>query len=108
MERIIILGNGPSIKKLNFDILKKEFVIGTNNIFLNKNFLKIKNSYFTVYDKRFFNPINKPLKEFFLNFKGFIYIPRKYKKEIMKIKKQKVLFNYKNSKIQKNYEKKIL
>lgn len=107
MDRIIILGNGPSIKKLNFKVLKKEVVIGTNNIFLNKKFSKIKNSYFTIYDKRFFNPIKEPLKKFIKKFKGNIYIPHKYKKEITKIKKQKIIFDNKNLKIQKSFKKKF-
>ena len=84
MKKIIILGNGPSIKKIDLNDFKKEIVIGTNNIYFKRKFTNIKNAYFTIYDKRFFNPIEKKLKNFLKKFKGKIYLPIKYKKKVKK------------------------
>ena len=39
MKKIIILGNGPSIKKIDLNDFKKEIVIGTNNIYQKENLL---------------------------------------------------------------------
>ena len=42
-KKIIILGNGPSIKKFQFKSIKNSFVIGTNNLIYSKIFSQNKN-----------------------------------------------------------------
>jgi len=107
MKKIIILGNGPSIKKINFNNFKKEVVIGTNNIYLKKKFNEIKNAYYTIYDKRFFNPIEVQLKNFLKKFKGKIYLPNKYKKKVTKIIKKNVIFDNTKNKLANKFAKKF-
>ena len=107
MKKIIILGNGPSIKKINFNNFKKEIVIGTNNIYLKKKFNEIKNAYYTIYDKRFFNPIEVQLKNFLKKFKGKIYLPNKYKKKVTKIIKKNVIFDNTKNKLANKFAKKF-
>ena len=107
MKKIIILGNGPSIKKINLNDFKKEIVIGTNNIYLKKKFINIKNSYYTIYDKRFFNPIEKKLKNFLKNFRGKIYLPNKYKKEVEEIIKKENFFKVTKNTLAKQFTKKF-
>ena len=58
-KKIIILGNGPSIKKFQFKSIKNSLIIGTNNLIYNKLFSQNKNYIYTAYDKSFFkNNIN--------------------------------------------------
>ena len=55
---INVLGNGPSLK--NYTWPKDIITIGTNWILNNKDFIKIKNYYYVVYDENFF--LNKEIK----------------------------------------------
>jgi len=107
MKKIIILGNGPSIKEIDLNDFKKEIVIGTNNIYLKRKFTNIKNSYFTIYDKRFFNPIEKKLKNFLKKFRGKIYLPNKYKKKVKKIIKKENFFKGTKNRLVNEFTKKF-
>jgi hypothetical protein len=58
MKNIIILGNGPSIKKFRFKSIRNSFIIGTNNLIHNKIFSQNKNYIYTAYDESFFKNNN--------------------------------------------------
>ena len=78
MKNIIILGNGPSIKKFRFKSTRNSFVIGTNNLIHNKTFSQNKNYIYTAYDESFFknnnikwlNAINRSKCQIFFSKKG--------------------------------------
>lgn len=60
-KRCFILGNGPSLKKVDFDLLSEEYVFTVNQIARNENFSKLKTNYHFWADPAFFNiNENKP------------------------------------------------
>ena len=54
-ERCFILGNGPSIKALDFSLLEKEIVFTVNQMPRKLQFEKLKTNYHVWADERFFN-----------------------------------------------------
>ena len=53
--RCFIVGNGPSIKSVDFSLLEKEYVFTVNQISKNPNYPKLKSNFHFVADKRFFD-----------------------------------------------------
>lgn len=59
--RCFILGNGPSLKTVNFSLLKNEYVFTVNQIARTKEFCKLKSNYHFWADPSFFKlDINRP------------------------------------------------
>jgi len=89
-KKIIILGNGPSIKKFQFKSIKNSFVIGTNNLIYSKIFSQNKNHIYTAYDPSFFkkkninwiNAINRSKCKIYFSKKNKILISKKLKIKI--------------------------
>lgn len=107
MKKIVILGNGPSIKFVKLFNKKNTIFIGTNNIYLKKNFSFLNNQYYTVYDKRFLK--KRDWFNFLKSYRGNIFLPKNWqlKKNIKnKFNKLNFLFpNYNSNK--KNLIKKF-
>lgn len=60
-ERCFVIGNGPSIKELDFSLLKDEYVFTVNQIPRNKNYLELCSNYHFWADDNFFNlDLSKP------------------------------------------------
>lgn len=53
--RCFILGNGPSLKKIDFALLQNEYVFTVNQLPKDPNFQKLKTNYHFWADSRFFN-----------------------------------------------------
>ena len=53
-ERCFIIGNGPSIKKLNFTLLRNEITFSVNQIARMNDFNKLRTNYHIWSDERFF------------------------------------------------------
>lgn len=79
MNKISIIGNGPSIKNLKLSKLKNSFIIGTNNILKKKSFLLNKNYFFCAYDEGLLE--DKTWIKNFLKFKGKTFLDFDYKKK---------------------------
>lgn len=53
-KRCFIVGNGPSMNKMNFESLEKEIVITVNEMFRHKDFSKLKSNFHFIADPAFF------------------------------------------------------
>ena len=101
MKKILLIGNGPSIKNLKLYKLKNSFIVGTNNIIKKKEFLSNKNYYFCAYDEGLLE--DKTWIKNFLKFKGKSFLDfehRKkksdffFKKNFKKIKEEKLVRSF--------------
>lgn len=77
-ERCFIIANGPSLKKTNLNLLKKENTIGMNRIYLNKETMGFIPNYLVVFDvavqlRQFSHEIEKVDTIKFLNWNGKRY-----------------------------------
>lgn len=54
-ERCFILGNAPSVNKINFDRLHNELVITVNDMFFHRNFEKLDSNFHFMADPAYFN-----------------------------------------------------
>ncbi len=110
MKKVVILGNGPSIKFIKLQENKNTTFIGTNNIYLKKGFLALKNQYYTAYDNRFLK--KKDWLNFINSFKGNIFFPKRwqfnnhFKNNSKKINFLITKFNLEKSNIIKRFKKK--
>ena len=59
-KRCFILGNGPSLKQLDFSILKDEYTFTVNQLFKNENFHKLETNFHVFTDMEFMN-CNNPV-----------------------------------------------
>jgi len=53
-QRCVILGNGPSLNKVDFDLLQNEITFGVNSIFLKTNEIGFRTTYYVVEDNLVF------------------------------------------------------
>lgn len=110
MKKVVILGNGPSIKFIKLLENRNITFIGTNNIYLKKSFLTLKNQYYTAYDDRFLK--KKDWFNFIKSFKGNIFFPLRwqfnnhFKNNSKKINFLITKFNLDKSNIIKRFKKK--
>lgn len=88
MKKIVILGNGPSIKFLKLKNEMNTNFIGTNNIYLKKYFSNLNNQYYTAYDPRIL--AKKDWLKFIKNYNGNIFFPNIWRlnKELKNINKK--------------------
>lgn len=104
MNKISIIGNGPSIKNLKLYKLKNSFIIGTNNIIKKKEFLLNKNYFFCAYDEGLLKD-ETWIKKYF-EFKGKSFLDFKYKNKT-DYNFKKSFKNIKAEKLVKNFLKKF-
>ena len=54
-ERCFIIGNGPSLKSLDFSLLKNEYTFSVNQLMRNEHFKELETNFHVFTDDRFFN-----------------------------------------------------
>ena len=54
-KRCFVLGNGPSLNKIDFSLLKDEYTFTCNQLPNNSNFAKLKTNFHFWADRRFFD-----------------------------------------------------
>jgi hypothetical protein len=78
-ERCFILGNGPSLNKLDLNLLKKEYTFGFNGIFYKTREDGFIPTFYMVEDTAFLNDNLKDVSEYKADYKFF---PSLYKRKI--------------------------
>lgn len=78
-ERCFIIANGPSIRKMNLSLLKNEFTIGMNRIYLNAETMGFLPTFLVVFDvsvqiRQFAREIERVETTKFLNWNGRRYL----------------------------------
>jgi hypothetical protein len=106
---VSILGNGPSIKFFKGCSSHNNLIIGTNNIFYLKQFniLNPLNTFYTVYEERFFKKKSRIWLDQVKNFKGKAFFPNYWKNriELRNIHNIKFSLPRSNEQLIKNYLK---
>jgi hypothetical protein len=106
---VSILGNGPSIKFFKGYSSHNNLIIGTNNIFYLKQFNIVNplNTFYTVYEERFFKKKAKIWLNQVKNFRGKVFFPNDWKSrvELKDIRNIKFSLPRSNEKLIKNYMK---
>ncbi|WP_392340467.1 6-hydroxymethylpterin diphosphokinase MptE-like protein [Moritella marina] len=77
-KRCVIIGNGPSLNKIDLNLLKNEYTFGVNSIFLKEN-EGFKPTFYTVEDCHVMNDNKDRINDFNTQYRFF---PTRYKKEI--------------------------
>ena len=62
-ERCFILGTGPSLKNLDYDLLKNEIIFGVNYLYKGEVIKYIAPDYYCLYDEGFYNELLSDTKE---------------------------------------------
>lgn len=103
-ERCFILGNGPSLNKVDLTLLENEFSFAVNGIFYKTREMGYKPNFYVVEDRHVMNDNQKEINQYDCQYKFF---PSAYKK-MVKNRKNTLFFNmdvafYVNK--SKNFEK---
>ena len=78
-ERCFILGNGPSLNKVDFSLLKGEFTFGVNGIFYKTKENGFKPTFYVVEDKAVMNDNVEAINNYDVSHKFF---PTHYKSKL--------------------------
>jgi len=103
-ERCFIIGNGPSLNKIDLDLLKDEYTFGVNSIFLKSKNGGFKPTFYIVEDRHVMNDNIKEINEYEIGYKFFA---TEYKSKIYN-KKNTLFYNMNKGFYQDyspNYEK---
>ena len=77
-EKCIIIGNGPSLNKINFDLLKDKYTFGVNGIFYKSDEIKdFKPYFYTVEDHAVMKDNLKRINDY--NLSNYKFFPSIYK-----------------------------
>ena len=83
-ERCFIIGNGPSLNKIDLDLLKNEYTFGVNSIFLKTRQSGFKPTFYVVEDSHVMADNVEDINKYDVSYKFF---PTAYKKYIKNRKK---------------------
>ena len=78
-KRCFIIGNGPSLNKIDLNLLKDEFTFGVNSIFYKYDEIGFKPYFYTVEDEEVMKENKKRISTFICNYNFF---PSHYKKHL--------------------------
>jgi hypothetical protein len=87
-KRVFIIGNGPSLNKIDLNLLKNEYSFGVNSIFYKTNEMGFRPNFYVVEDRHVIKDNLDKINEYDCEFKIF---PIQYKKYI-KTKKNVYFF----------------
>ena len=92
-ERCFILGNGPSLNKLDLNLLKDEYSFAVNGIFYKTEEMGYKPTFYVVEDTAVMKENIERIKEYEVEYKFF---PARYKKYFRAKHRKNILFFYLN------------